>query len=301
MLVVTNVVSGAAVRLSDSGLGCPDWPDCSAHHFTPPLALHPAIEFGNRMVVGVLTAGLVVTLVAAWRRAPHRRDLTALAGALVGGVVAEALVGYLVVRSHLNPYVVMAHFLLGMAMVTAAVVLCLRAGRAPAAGRPVVSHRVVVLTRALLVVLAAAVTAGTATTGAGPHAGAAPGPHGGAAPRIGAPLIDLVRTHSTIALAAAGLTVVVLLLLVRTGAPTDVADRGKMLLAAMVAQGVVGYTQYFTHLPALLVGIHVFGATVVWSAAVWFADGLRRHEPEPAPAPEPARGAPAHRAAAAAR
>jgi heme a synthase len=118
---------------------------------------------------------------------------------------------------------------------------------------------------------------GTATTGAGPHAG------GVGAKRLPIALEDMVRTHSGIVLVLVGLTLVLLYLLDRTGAPSSVLDRVRLLLGAMVVQGAIGYVQYFSHLPALLVGVHVFGATVVWMAMLWFYDGLTHHEPAPAP------------------
>ncbi len=131
----------------------------------------------------------------------------------------------------------------------------------------------------MLGVLAVAVAAGTATTGAGPHAG------GKGAKRIPVPLADMARTHAEIVLVLGALTLVLLYLLDRSRAPGRVTDRARFLLAVMVAQGIVGYTQYFTHLPALLVGVHVFGATVVWTTMIWFADGLSHHELEAVASP----------------
>jgi len=289
VLVVLNVVTGAAVRLSDSGLGCPDWPTCSRTRLTPALALHPVVEFGNRMVVVVLCVAALVTVLAALARAPRRGDLTGLSAGLVGGIVAEAVLGAVVVYSKLNAYVVMVHFLVGMALLTVAVVLALRAGRAAADSPPVrmVTPGTVRAGRLVLAVLALAVAAGTATTGAGPHAG------GKGAKRVPVPLADMARLHSGIVLVVVALTLGVLALLARQGAPTRVLDRGRVLVGAMLAQGAVGYAQYFSHLPPLLVGIHVFGATVVWSAMVWFYDGLSRHRPEEAPPTAPAGGTPA--------
>ncbi|MHB8594146.1 MAG: hypothetical protein ACYDB3_07405, partial [Acidimicrobiales bacterium] len=127
---------------------------------------------------------------------------------------------------------------------------------------------------------------GTATTGAGPHAG------GPGAKRIPVPLADMARTHSGVVLVLGALMLLLLLLLDRSKAPAPVQDRARLLLAAMAAQGVLGYTQYFTHLPALLVGIHVFGATVVWCAALWFVDGLWHHAPEHPGTPVRAFGTP---------
>jgi len=270
-LVVLNIVSGAAVRLSDSGLGCPDWPTCSRHHLTPPLSLHPAVEFSNRMVVVAICVVAAGVLLAALRRRPRRRDLTWLAVGLVGGILGEAVLGGLVVYSKLNPYVVMIHFLVGIALLTVAVVLALRAGRAPGPGAPMVTPGVRRLALAMVGLLLLAVAAGTATTGAGPHAG------GKGAKRIPVPLADMARTHAEIVLVLGAMTLAVLYLLERTRAPSRVAEKGRILLAVMVAQGVIGYTQYFTHLPALLVGVHVFGATAVWTAMLWFCDGLSHH------------------------
>ena len=277
-LVVLNIVTGAAVRLTDSGLGCPDWPTCSQHHLTPPLSFHPVVEFANRLVVVVLCVGAAAAFGAAWARVPRRRDLLWLSGGLLGGVLAEAVLGAVVVYTKLNPYVVMTHFMVGMALLTDATVLALRAGRAPGpAGPPKVGRRVVLLSRLTLGLLAVAMVAGTATTGAGPHAG------GKGAKRIPVALSDMARLHSGIVLVVVGLTVLVLGLLTRGGAPASVLDRARVMLGAMVTQGVIGYTQYFSHLPALLVGVHVLGATVVWVAAVWFVDGLSHHGAEDLP------------------
>jgi cytochrome c oxidase assembly protein subunit 15 len=284
-LVVLNIVSGAAVRLSDSGLGCPDWPDCSLHHLTPPLSLHPAIEFSNRLVVVALCIVAAGVLLLALAQRPRRRDLSWLSAGLIAGILAEAVLGGVVVYSKLNPYVVMTHFMVGIALLTVAVVLALRAGR-PAGGVGdgsargggglgatvlMVSPGVRRLARAMIAVLLLAIAAGTATTGAGPHAG------GKGAKRIPVPLTDLARTHAEIVIVLAVMTLALLYLLEHTSAPARVTERGRLLLVVMVAQGVIGYTQYFSHLPPLPVGIHVFGVTVLWAAMLWFYDGLFHH------------------------
>ena len=279
ILVALNIVSGAAVRLSGSGLGCPDWPNCSAHRFTPALSLHPVIEFSNRMVVIVVTVAAVVALVAAIRRVPRRTDLVWLSGGLVFGILAEAIIGAVVVYTKLNPYSVLTHFLVGIVVLTDAIVLALRAGRSDAAGTPRVDRRVVLMGRAMIAVLFVAIAAGTATTGAGPHAGAQD-----AAQRFAVPLEDITRVHSGIVIIVVLLTLATLWLMAKTGASDGAQERGRLLLLAMVIQGAIGYTQYFTHLPPLLVGLHVAGATTVWVVTVWFYDGLWRHELEPGPA-----------------
>ncbi|HXW32089.1 MAG TPA: COX15/CtaA family protein, partial [Acidimicrobiales bacterium] len=273
--VVLNVVTGAAVRLSDSGLGCPDWPTCSQHHLTPPLRLHPLVEFGNRVVVALLLVAAAVTLLAALARRPARSDLRWLSAGLVLGIVAEALVGAVVVYSKLNAYVVVCHFLVGMALVAVATVLALRADHAVGHGNPAVGRPVLRTTRVFLVLLGAAIVAGTATTGAGPHAG------GKGAKRIPVPLVDATRVHAEFVLAAVAALLVVIWLLRRTDAPARNQDAALVLLSVMVVQGIIGYTQYFTRLPALLVGIHVFGASVVWLTALWFHHGLSDHAAEP--------------------
>jgi heme a synthase len=278
-LVALNIVSGAAVRLSDSGLGCPDWPTCSKSSITPALSLHPLIEFGNRMVVVVVCAGAAVTLIAAVLRRQRRKDLVWLSAGLVAGIIGEAVLGAVVVYSKLNPYAVMAHFMVGIGLLTVGIVLALKAGRGPGRGTLKVSSGQRTLSWVMLGVLALVIVAGTATTGSGPHAG------GPGAKRIPVPLSDMARTHSAIVIVLAALTLFMLYRLQRTDAPTSVLDRGRLLLVAMVAQGFIGYTQYFTHLPAALVEVHVFGATVVWTAMLWFHDGLVHH---PAESIEPA-------------
>jgi cytochrome c oxidase assembly protein subunit 15 len=273
-LVALNIVTGGAVRLTDSGLGCPDWPDCFKKRLTPSLSLHPAIEFGNRMVVVILCISAGICVVAALRRVPYRRDLTLLSCGLVVGILGEAVLGAIVVYSKLNPYAVMTHFTLGIAVLSVAFVLASRAGRAPGRGSLMVGRRELHLGRAAMALLVVAVVAGTATTAAGPHAG------GSGAKRLPVALTDMARTHSGIVLALGSLVLVLLYLLEHTGAPGPVIHKGRLLLAAMVVQGIVGYTQYFTHLPALLVGVHVLGVTVVWGAMYMFVDGLRHHRPE---------------------
>jgi cytochrome c oxidase assembly protein subunit 15 len=279
VIVVLNIVTGAAVRLSDSGLGCPDWPTCSQHHLTPPLSLHPAIEFGNRMVVVVLCIATALALLGALARVPRRRDLVWLSAGLLIGVLGEAALGAVVVYTKLNPYAVMTHFMVGIALLTDAFVLALRAGRAGRAGRadgaggtdrPVskVGRRERRISQVMVVLLAIAIAAGTATTGAGPHAG------GPGAKRLPIALEEMARIHSGIVICLVALTLALVYLLDHTGAPASVLERARLLLGAMVVQGGIGYVQYFTHLPALLVGVHVFGATVVWMAMLWFVDGL---------------------------
>ncbi len=281
VVTVLNIATGAAVRLSDSGLGCPDWPTCSKDKLTPALSLHPVIEFGNRMVVTVLVVACGATLVASLVRRPRRRDLTWLSGGLILGVIGEAVLGAFVVYSKLNAYVVATHFMVGMALLAVAVVLTMRAAHGPGRGTPVVSvaaRRLGAVVVALLVVVLAA---GASTTGAGPHAG------GKGAKRIPIGLEDMTRIHAEIVIATGLVLLVLLWVLWRSDAPAVVQNRGYVLLGAMAAQGLVGYTQFFTHLPPVLVGIHVLGASLVWSTALWFHHHLLGYPDE---LPEPAAG-----------
>jgi heme a synthase len=274
--VILNVVTGAAVRLSDSGLGCPDWPTCAQRRLTPPLNLHPVIEFGNRVVVFVLVVACGVTAVAAFLRRPRRRDLRWLSVGLIIGVLGEAVLGAFVVYSKLNAYVVMTHFMVGMGLLAVSVILTLRAGHAAGRGTLVVNPPVAWLTRALLGLLVVVLAAGTATTGAGPHAG------GKGAKRVPIGLEDMTRIHAEIVVAAVVLLLVLLWVQWRSNAPAHTQDAGRILLAVMVVQGFIGYTQFFTHLPAVLVGVHVLGASAVWATALWFHHDLSEHGAEPA-------------------
>jgi len=272
--IVLNLATGAAVRLSDSGLGCPDWPTCAHQRLTPPSSIHPRIEFANRMVVLLLVLACGATYVASFLRRPSRRDLRWLSGGLVLGVLGEAVFGAVVVYTKLNAYVVMTHFMIGIALLTVSVLLCLRAAHGPGRGTLAVSRGALVLTRIYLVLLTLAVAAGTATTGAGPHAG------GKGAKRVDIGLSDMSRAHAETVWATAVLLLIILYVLWRTDAPARIQQSGRILLGTMAVQGFVGYAQYMTHLPSLLVGIHVFGATVVFSTAVWFHHGLSDHRHE---------------------
>ncbi|HEY7915642.1 MAG TPA: COX15/CtaA family protein [Acidimicrobiales bacterium] len=272
--VVLNVVTGAAVRLSDSGLGCPDWPNCTQHHLTPVLRLHPLVEFGNRLVVFVLVVACVVTVVAAFLRRPARNDLRWLSGGLIVGVIGEAVLGGFVVYTKLNAYVVMTHFMVGMALLAVAVVLTLRAGHRPGPGTRAVTPGAMGLARALVGLTVVVLAAGAATTGTGPHAG------GKGAKRIPLGLEDMTRIHAEIVLAAGVVLLVLLWVLWKSDAPARIQGSGRALLAVMVVQGMIGYTQFFSHLPPVLVGLHVLGASTVWAAVLWFHHGLSDHLPE---------------------
>ncbi len=252
------VVTGGAVRLTGSGLGCPTWPRCTEESLTPhgDLDLHSAIEFGNRMLTFVLTAVAVATLVAAWRTG--RRELRRLALVLALGVPAQAVLGGITVLTDLNSWLVALHLLLSMAMIGVAVLFLRRIDDPP--GSPAAWTRGRVQTLAWLTFAAAWVVLylGTVVTGAGPHAGDAETERNGLDP------LQVSQLHADAVFLLVGLTVG--LLLAAGTARRAVA----VLLAVELGQGTIGFVQYFTDLPEVLVGFHLLGAALT-SAAVTHA------------------------------
>jgi heme a synthase len=268
VLVTLIVVTGGAVRLTGSGLGCSDWPDCSTGHLTPALQFHPLIEFSNRMVTDVLVLVVALTFLAALFRAPRRRDLIYLSGGLVAGIVAQAVIGGIVVLTKLNPYWVMLHLVATLVLVANAVVLVHRSTRdySPGSGRALVPRPLLQFQYGILTLLGIVITAGTAATGAGPLAGNSQGQE--VAKRIPLAFRDLAELHAVLAMLLVGMTIGLVVGLHMGDIPERVRRAGRILLAVMVAQAAVGYTQYFTHLPALLVEVHILGATVLVVGAV---------------------------------
>lgn len=263
--------TGAAVRLSASGLGCPDWPKCSAADIVASknagqTLLNTWIEFGNRLLNFplVVIAGLI--FIAAWRFRPdgkRRRDLMWLGAAQPLGVVAQAVIGGIVVLTKLNPATVSVHFLVSAAVVAAAVVLHVRCGQDPtASGEPLVRRDLQLVSAALVAVTGVMLAVGTVVTGTGPLAGHAD------TPRYTLPLEGVTQLHADIGWLLAGLSVALLLGLRLSGAPPRAVRAGWIMLAALGSQGVIGYIQYFTHLPAGLVWVHVTGSMLVWIAVL---------------------------------
>jgi len=255
------IVTGGAVRLTGSGLGCSDWPGCEDEQFVAAMELNPMVEFVNRIITGLVSVAIVLAVLGSLRRVPYRRDLVWLSWGLVAGVAGQIALGALTVANDLAPPFVMGHFLLSLVLVTNAVVLHHRAGEPEPPATPVdlVDARLRRLIVALGPALAVAVVAGTVVTGAGPHGGDEE------APRFGLDIEAVTRVHSLSVLVFIGLLLAVLARLGHGGHP-DVERRARELLAASVAQAAVGWTQYFTDVPPLLVGIHILGATIVWVA-----------------------------------
>jgi cytochrome c oxidase assembly protein subunit 15 len=262
--LVVIVVSGAAVRLSGSGLGCTDWPTCEEGRLAPESVTdaNAMIEFGNRAFTGVVSVAVVLAVLGALRRRPRRRDLTVLAVGLVVGVAAQAVLGGMVVWYGLSPWFVMAHFLLSLVLVTDAVVLHHRAGTDGEREVPLVGRAAGVLTRLVALSAAVVVVTGTVVTATGPHAG------DDSAERFDLALPDVARVHGAAVVVLLALVLALLRVLWRGGAPAVVHDAARVLLLVLVAQAAVGYTQWFTGVPALLVGVHVLGAVAVWVAVV---------------------------------
>lgn len=278
-----TIVSGAAVRLTGSGLGCPRWPDCTTTSVVAPLQFHAWVEFGNRLINAFVTIASIGAFGAALRRSPRRRDLTMLSAGLVVGLLAEVVMGALVVYSKLAPALVSVHFLLGMVLLALAVVLHHRASLADGVGAPrlLVDRFQTILARAVLVLVGVVVVLGTVVTSTGPHGGA-PG-----TPRFHFSLHSVAQLHGSAAEALMLTTLALLVSLARKGAPRPVLRRAQLMLATMAAQAAVGYTQYLNGDPVALVAVHVAGASLVVIAVLRFYFGLWEH-PAPVVAGAPA-------------
>jgi cytochrome c oxidase assembly protein subunit 15 len=254
------VVTGGAVRLTDSGLGCPTWPRCTDRSFRPhgELSLHQAIEFGNRTLTFVLTAIAIATFVVMWRTG--RRDLRVMSLITGLGIPAQAIVGGITVLTDLNPWVVSLHLLVSLAIIGVAVRLLLSVpGPLPVAQRgPTVG-----LAWATFAAAWAVLYIGTVVTGSGPHAGDADSPRNGLSP------LQMSQLHADLVFLFVGLTVGLLFMLLAAGGAPAARTPVVVLLCVEVAQGTVGFVQYFTDLPVLLVGFHVLGAAVISACVTW--------------------------------
>ena len=306
------VLSGAAVRLTGSGLGCPDWPKCYGHAY-PPLNTHAVIEFSNRIITVPVSLAAGAAWLLALRRRPYRRDLALLAALLPLGVIGQAVLGGFTVRGALDYGWVMGHFALSMLILLAAVALAWRASHEPGpdeeratrlgiaehaangAGRERASDRMlIVCVRALVGLGALTIFAGTAATAAGPHAGGSPGQRINRLSFDGRSTMDFViHRHGEIALAFGVAAIAVWWLARRRRAPATVRRALTALCVLLALQGAVGVDQYETHLPTELVWVHVALACGAWLAALWAACAAGRLAPRGARLrSEPARRAP---------
>jgi cytochrome c oxidase assembly protein subunit 15 len=284
--VVANVlivVTGGAVRLTGSGLGCPTWPRCTDVSFVPTaeLAGHGKIEFTNRTLTFLLTVVAIATLVVVCRSVRH--DLRRLAVVSFLGIPVQAALGGVTVLTGLNPWIVAAHFLLSMALIAVATILWLRS-REPGVGQLLVRRPIPLLVAGIAVVTGAVLVIGTVVTGSGPHAGDKDVPRTGFDPEL------VSQLHADVVFLLVGLTVALLVALYAIDSPDRVRRAARDLLVVQLAQGLVGYVQYFTDLPIVLVLVHMLGAVLITAFTarmVWSVRGPASELPT-SPASEPA-------------
>lgn len=253
---VLIVVTGGLVRLTGSGLGCPTWPQCVPGSYTPvphqAEGWHRYIEFGNRTLTSVVGVAALLAVYAVWRWAARRRDLLVPALAVLGGVVLQAVLGGITVLTGLHPLTVAAHFLVSMALVATSTYLVVRSREAVGRRTLVVPEVVARLGWVTCAVGAVVLVLGTVVTGSGPHSGDAEEPA-----RFGFDPRSVSWLHADSVMLFSGLVVAVLVA-TRLTAPTRVATRAWLAVAAVTAtQGLVGYTQYFTGLPWPVVLLHM--------------------------------------------
>jgi cytochrome c oxidase assembly protein subunit 15 len=259
------IVTGGAVRLTGSGLGCPQWPRCAGGRLVAPDSFHPMVEFVNRVVTGAVSVAVIVAALGAFLLRPRRRDLCVLGLGLVAGLVGQIVLGGLTVQHRLEPGYVMAHFLLSMTIVWVAVVLH---HRASGIGLVLEDRSERALGRLMVVMAAMTIVIGTVVTGAGPHSGANSGD--GVVARWQIDLHRITQLHGISAMLLVGL-VLVCFALVRSSGSDLVVGRCRNVIEALGFQVAIGYTQYFTGVPPLLVGFHLLGAALVWVSVLRFA------------------------------
>lgn len=260
------IVTGGAVRLTGSGLGCSTWPQCEPGQFTPVLheatSAHTVIEFGNRTLTGVLGVIALALAVVVWRSDARPRWYRRLALVPLAGVAAQAVIGGITVLADLHPAVVGLHMVVSLALVAASAALLALDGER--LGRPVLATSTLVAARALLVVGGVLMVLGTVTTGAGPHGG-----DDEVAYRYAVDPVLAAKAHAGAVWAFVALVLVCLVLLRRAGAPGRTLRAWWVLLAATLGQGLIGYVQYFTGLPEVLVGVHLLGTGLLTAALTW--------------------------------
>ena len=282
------VVTGVAVRVTGSGLGCPTWPKCTQTSLYTELNTHGVIEFGNRMLTSIVGLAAAAAFIGAWRRRPYRRDLMLLAALLPLGVVAQIVLGGFTVLFDLAPGLVMSHFMLSMLILVGCVLLDWRARREPAE-LAVAGAEDRLLTRAswgLFALGAVTIFAGTAATAAGPHTGGTGTDD--LVPRLVFKGIDtlnwVISQHARLATLLGVAAVGLWLLARRRGVSREHRKPLTALCWLLAAQGVIGIVQYLLELPAELVWVHASLAAVTWVAIVWtlLAAGGLRTSPLPA-------------------
>ncbi|MFG2403110.1 heme A synthase [Streptomyces brevispora] len=285
VMAVAIVVTGGAVRLTGSGLGCPTWPKCTDESLTATseMGFHGVIEFGNRMLTYVLCAAVGWAIIAARSAKPWRRSLTRLGWAQFWVVMSNAVLGGIVVLVGLNPYTVAAHFLLSTALLTIALLTWHRVREGDTEPRPLVGKAVSQLTWLLVVAAGLLIAVGTVVTGAGRHAGDSSDVH-----RIPIDWKMIAQLHADLAWVVVALTVALWFVLKAVDAPVGPLHRARDLFLILMAQGVIGYVQYFTDTPEILVGLHMLGSCLVWIGVLRVLLSLRERPVDLASVPGPA-------------
>jgi len=255
-------MSGGLVRLTGSGLGCSDWPQCNSERFIDVSSVHGAIEQINRLFTGVVAALVIAAVLGSLFLAERKRSLTQLSLGLVVGVLAQVILGAIVVLTGLNPFANMGHFLLSMLLIANAIVLYRKSRVAQNTvfdSSP--QERKYFLTIGVL--FGCAVISGTVVTATGPHAGDEN------AVRFGFSITSVARVHSFFVLLSL-LVLLLVLLKVRKSPQTRefLEQRLAAFLGVGLLQALVGYVQYFNGIPVILVATHLFGAALIWSLAV---------------------------------
>ncbi|MCJ1680268.1 COX15/CtaA family protein [Streptomyces sp. APSN-46.1] len=278
VMSVAIVVTGGAVRLTGSGLGCDTWPKCTDDSLitTQAQGLHGVIEFGNRMLTYVLSAAVGWGIIAARSADPWRHALTRLGWLQFVIVMANAVLGGITVMTGLNPYSVAGHFLLATSLIAVTTVTWQRTREGDGAPRPRVPGPVRKLSWAMLATTFVLIAAGTVVTGAGPHAG-----DSSEIKRMPLDWAGIAHVHAVSAWLVCALAVAMWLVLRVVDAPADTRARARDLLIVLLAQGAVGYVQFFTELPELLVAAHMLGSCLVWIAVLRVALSLRERTADP--------------------
>ena len=279
--MIVIVLSGAAVRLTGSGLGCPDWPTCFHHRISGSWSIHPLIEYANRIVTVTLVLVTIATFVAALARTVRRRDLVLLSGLLILGVVGDAILGAFVVYSKLNPWLVSLHMILSLSMVVVGAVLYHRSKYVygPGARSDVRSPHFRLIARLLWIPFFVLVATGTMATGSGPHAGSSQGQL--VARRLPFALSSAAWVHSLAAMLFIGLVTGLVFAIWKSPAPEALQLGVRRLVVIALVQATIGAVQYLTHLPALLVELHVAGATSLAIGVTQFHLRQSAHDREP--------------------
>jgi len=264
------ILTGAGVRLTGSGLGCPDWPKCYGGYVAP-ARLHAWIEYGNRLISGIVGLAAIAAGILAWRRRPFRWELALFGALLPLGVIAQAGLGALTVENDLAPGFVMSHYVLSMLILDAAFALAWCSTYEPGERRRSNDFLGVWAVRCLLPIGALTIAVGTAVTASGPHAGGAG--TGDVINRLefkGADTLSWIATRHGILAGIFLLSVLgVILLLRRPGGDRRAVRPLSVLAGLLVLQAILGITQYRLELPAEMVWFHVFFATIIWLTMLW--------------------------------